>query len=134
MSELILSHRKRFDSNEEAIEAFYRKELAWMQGDHAYTWSFRKNTSEIVGHKLVKIADVVGISSDGDPVYQCWTRSGTAIQLEADVLMTKQEMLFKADGSPTVYHEWFLRSQAERERRKRRVTKATASVTIRMTY
>jgi len=134
MSDLVLSHRQMFDTEEEATAAFYRKELPWLHGDKAYTWKFRAASQRVIGHTAVVVDGVAGISAEGAPIYQCRTPSGQLLQIEADILMTKQQMLYNPDGSPSPYHEWFLADQAEKTRRKSRPGSGTVPVTVGMTF
>lgn len=134
MSDLVLSHRKRFDSAEEAISAFYRRELPWLYGHRAYTWKFRQGTNQVIGHTIVTVEGVASISSEGDPVYLCRTPSDDLLEVEADVLMSKDQMLYKPDGAPSPYHEWFLQQKAERDRRQGRPDTGPIPVTVRMTF
>lgn len=123
------SHARSFNTVSEAILAFYRKELEWIDGDKAYAHRFRPRSSNVIGHMAVTVIGVHSIDAAGLPVFACRRPDGSFVQIESDMLMTKQELMFKEDGSRSPYHEWFLREQEVNRRRRSRPSNGPPMIT-----
>jgi hypothetical protein len=130
--QVFIATKPIFDDEQEAKMAFQSGRLTWTPEQEAVT--FRKRRNQIIGHYSVVVKAVIGIDTDGAPVYLCQDDFGTIITIPHDMLTTVEKLLYLPDGEPTVYHHWLIQEMHEQDKRRMRMLLNPPPVTVLLTW
>lgn len=108
-----------YESLSTAKAAFIVGRTEFRRSDEVYIVLVTKN-GEPVGHEMVQVVDVVGITGDGQPVYSCLRAAGPVQNFDGTQLHRAptpskpyevDQLLYTPDGSQSVYGKWWFAEQ-----------------------
>jgi hypothetical protein len=104
-----------YESLSAARSAFIVGRTEFQRTEKAYV-VFANRSGAPLGHELVEVLDVTGITGDGQPVYKCLRKTGAIQDFDGTQLHRAQQLLYGPDGqTPTAYGAWYF-AQKARER------------------